>query len=97
MSVILLIGSGLLIRAVWRVQAVDPGFATTNVLTMTTALPSPKYDDGPTRVQFYERVLSGVRALRGVQSAAYTSSVPMVMTGGITRITIPGAEVRRMY
>jgi predicted permease len=94
-SVILLIGSGLLIRAVWRVQAIDPGFSTGNVLTMTTALPMPRYEDVVPRVRFYEQVLSGVRALPGVEHAAYTSGVPMVMTGGIARIQIPGAEVRR--
>jgi predicted permease len=94
-SVILLIASGLLIRAVWRVQAIDPGFSTSNVLTMTTALPMPRYEDVVPRVEFYERVLAGVRALPGVESAAYTSGLPMVMTGGVTRIQIPGAEIRR--
>jgi putative ABC transport system permease protein len=94
-SVVLLISSGLLIRAVWRVQSVDPGFSTTNVLTMNTALPSPKYDDARRRVAFYERVLSDVRALPGVVSAAYTSGVPMVMTGGITRVRIPGEKIPR--
>ena len=94
-SVILLISAGLLIRAVWRVQGVAPGFTTTNVLTMNTPLPSPKYDDGPRRVAFYERVLADVRALPGVASAAYTSGVPMVMTGGITRIRIPGVQIPR--
>lgn len=94
-SVILLIASGLLIRAVWRVQSIDPGFSSSNVLTMTTALPMPKYQEVVPRVQFYDRVLSEVRALPGVESAAYTSGVPMVMTGGITRIVIPGAEARR--
>jgi predicted permease len=54
----------------------------------------PRYSDVVPRVQFYDRVLSQVRALPGVESAAYTSGVPMVMTGGITRIAIPGVEVR---
>lgn len=94
-SVILLVASGLLMRAVWRVQATDPGFTSSNVLTMQTALPSPKYDDGQLRVQFYDRVLAEVRTLPGVQSAAYTSGVPMRMWGGITRITVQGMEVSR--
>ncbi len=94
-SVILLVSSGLLIRAVWRVQGVDPGFSAASVLTMNTPLPSPKYDDGPRRVAFYERVLADVRALPGVTSAAYTSGVPMVMTGGITRIRVPGVQTPR--
>src|SRR5690242_3093672 len=43
MSVVLVISAGLLIRAVWRVQSVDPGFVSRNVLTLQTALPRPKY------------------------------------------------------
>jgi putative ABC transport system permease protein len=94
MSVMLLISSGLLIRAVWRVQAVNPGFAPQNVLTLTTALPRPKYDNPIRRVDFYERVLTPVRALPGVQSAAFISGLPMVMTGIITAVEVPGQEVR---
>jgi putative ABC transport system permease protein len=94
-SVFLLVASGLLIRAVWRVQGINPGFSTDNVLSMTTALPMPKYQDAPRRVAFYARVVADVRALPGVESAAYTSGVPMVMTGGITRIQIPGVEIPR--
>ena len=94
MSVILLITSGLLIRAVWRVQAIDPGFVADSVLTLQTALPRPKYDSPVRRGQFYERVLSQVRALPGVQGAAFTSGLPMVMTGIITAVEIPGRETR---
>jgi len=56
-SVVLLVATGLLMQALLRVQAVDPGFNATNVLTMRTALPSPKYQLTNTRMQFYERVL----------------------------------------
>jgi putative ABC transport system permease protein len=93
MSVILLIASGLLIRAVWRVQAIDPGFAPQNVLTMRTALPRPKYDDPIRRGQFYDRVLTSVRALPGVQSAAFTSGLPMIVWGLITGVEVPGQPV----
>jgi predicted permease len=89
-SVVLLVGSGLLIRAVARVQAIDPGFRTDNVLTLKTALPLPKYDSVETRVQFYERVLNGVRALPGVQAAGYVTGLPLVMRGGIRSIVVPG-------
>lgn len=93
MSVMLLISSGLLIRAVSRVQAIDPGFEPANVVTLQTALPSPRYDDPLPRAQFYDRVLAGVRALPGVELAAYTSGLPMVLTGGIAGVAIPGQEV----
>jgi putative ABC transport system permease protein len=94
MSVILLITSGLLIRAVWRVQAIDPGFRSQNVLALHVALPRPKYDKPQQRVQFYDRVLERVRTLPGVQSAAFTSGLPMVTTGLITAVAIPGREVQ---
>jgi predicted lysophospholipase L1 biosynthesis ABC-type transport system permease subunit len=41
-SLVLLICSGLLVRALWRLQNVDPGFRTAGVLTLRTALPMPK-------------------------------------------------------
>jgi predicted permease len=94
MSVVLLITSGLLIRAVWRVQAIDPGFRPESVLTLHVPLPRPKYDEPLQRVQFYDRVLARVRSLPGVQSAAFTSGLPMVTTGLITGVAIPGREVR---
>jgi putative ABC transport system permease protein len=92
-SVVLLISSGLLIRAVWRIQSIDPGFVPARVVTLKTALPRPKYDMTQRRVQFYNRVLADVRALPGVQSAAYITGLPMVMTGRVTGIVIPGREV----
>jgi predicted permease len=93
-SVVLLISSGLLIRAVWRVQAVDPGFSTQNVLTLRTALASAQYDSAR-RADFYQRALAGVRAIPGVESASYISGLPMVMTGNITLILLPGEADRR--
>jgi predicted permease len=94
MAVILLISSGLLLRAVWRVQAVDPGFVAGNVLTLKTALPRPKYERAAQRDLFYTRVLADIRALPGVQSAAFTSGLPMVMMGGINGVEIPGQPPR---
>jgi predicted permease len=93
-SVMLLISSGLLIRAIWRVQAVDPGFDPAGVVTLRTELPRPKYEEPARRADFYDRVLANVRALPGVEKAAYTSGLPMVLTGGIAGVVVPGVEVR---
>jgi predicted permease len=93
-SVVLLVASGLLIRAVWKVQGVDPGFASERVLTLRTALVSSRSADSVRRTDFYDRVLAGVQTLPGVQAAAYTSGLPMVLTGGIAGAEIPGQEVR---
>jgi predicted permease len=89
-SVVLLVACGLLLRALWRVQAVDPGFRGEGVLTLRTALPLPRYERTATRAQFYERVLSEVRALPGVSDAAYISGLPMVMRGGVWGVAVPG-------
>ena len=96
-SVLLLITSGLLIRAVWRIQSIDPGFVPERVMTLKTALPRPKYDVTQRRMQFYHRVLTDVRALPGVQAAAYITGLPMVMTGRITGVVIPGREVSAAF
>ncbi len=90
-SVVLLVGTGLLLRALWRIRAVDPGFRAEGVLTLRTALPLPKYASTMRRVQFYDRVLEHVRELPGVAGAAYTSFLPMVMMGGIWPVRIAGS------
>ena len=89
-SVVLLSSSALLIRAIWRVEAVPSGFSAAGVLTANTELPRPRYDSASVRAEFYRRVMEGVRALPGVQTAAYTSGIPMRLTGGIAGVEIPG-------
>jgi predicted permease len=87
-SVVLLVSSGLLIRALWRLQAIDPGFRAENILTLRTSLPMPKYETTARREQFYARVLAEARALPGATSAAYVSFLPMAMPGGIWPVVL---------
>lgn len=90
-SVVLLVSAGLLLRALHRLQAVDPGFRTEGVLTLRTALPLPKYEATATRHAFYTQVLSEVRALPGVESAAYITYLPMLnFGGGIWPVAVEG-------
>jgi predicted permease len=93
-SVVLLVSCGLLIRAVWKVQAVDPGFRADGVLTLQTALPAAASSDRARRNDFYQRVLHEVQSLPGVEAAGYTSGLPMVLTGGIAGVEIPGEEIQ---
>jgi putative ABC transport system permease protein len=95
LSVVLLISAGLLLRALLRVQSVDPGFRSDGVLTLETALPLPKYDSVARRTAFYGRVLADVQALPGVSAAAYISFLPMVMGGGIWPVDIDGKTLDR--
>jgi len=89
-TVVLLVAAGLLLKALWHVQAIDPGFHTEGVLTLRTALPSPKFDPPEVRSEFYTRVLQGTRALPGVSSAAYISYHPMEQFSGRTAVAPPG-------
>jgi putative ABC transport system permease protein len=88
--VVLLVSSGLLIRALWRIQAVNPGFRAENVLTLQTSLPMPKYEELKTREPFYTHVLSEVSRLPGVTGAAYISFLPIVHGGGIWPVEVEG-------
>jgi putative ABC transport system permease protein len=87
-SVVLLVSSGLLIRALWKLKGTYPGFQTGGVITMRTTLPWPKYEVTARRTAFYRSVLSEIRLLPRVMSAAYATSLPMVWGGGIWPVAI---------
>lgn len=90
-SLALLACSGLLLRAMWRLEARDPGFRPQGVLALRTWLPWPKYEKTAERARFYDEVLAKARALPGVSGAAYISLLPMTMGGGgIWPVTISG-------
>jgi putative ABC transport system permease protein len=92
LSVLLLVGCGLLLKAMLRVQNIDPGFRADGVLTLRTTLPVKKYELVRLRHQFFTRVIDGVQALPGVTSAAYVSGLPMVQRGGIWVVNVVGFE-----
>lgn len=89
-TIVLLLAAGLLVRALWRVQQIDPGFSAAHVLTLRTSLPQPKYNATAAREKFYRHVLDEVRALPGVANAAYISFLPMVMRGGVWPVSAGG-------
>ncbi|MEP6474651.1 MAG: ABC transporter permease, partial [Gemmatimonadota bacterium] len=89
-SVVLLVGAGLLSRALWKIQSVDPGFRGDHVLTLSTSLPVARYQVVARRQQFYDRVLGQIRRTPGVTAAAYVTGVPMVRAGGIWPVEITG-------
>jgi predicted permease len=95
LSVVLLVSAGLLLRALLKIQSVDPGFRSDGVLTLQTALPMPKYDATAKRTAFYRQVLSEIQALPGVRAAGYISFLPMTMTGGVWPVDIGGKTFDR--
>jgi putative ABC transport system permease protein len=91
-SIVLIVGTGLLVRALIRVQSTPSGFTSDHVLTARTFLPWSRYGEQAVRVEFYRRVLGEVAALPGVTAAAYTSYLPMTMRGGVWGVTIAGRQ-----
>jgi putative ABC transport system permease protein len=90
MSIVLLVGTGLLIRALVRVQATPSGFSSDRVVTARTFLSWSKYGEQAPRTEFYRRVLADVAALPGVTAVAYTSYLPFTFRGGVWEVAIPG-------
>ena len=76
LSLVLLAGAGLLLRSFAKLEAVDPGVRTSNVLTASIALPTTRYGEPAAIIGFHERLLAAVRTLPGVRSAA-------ILTGGM--------------
>jgi predicted permease len=77
MAFILLSGAALLIHSFYRLQQVNPGFDTTNVITMQLPMTSEQYPDGPRIISYVGRVIEKVRAVPGVREAAIASALPL--------------------
>jgi putative ABC transport system permease protein len=90
LSVVLLVATGLLIRSLWNVQSINPGFEAEGIFTARTALQSRLYRTAEQRRRFYDRVLAEVKATPGVTHAAYTSFLPFVMRGGLWPVVVAG-------
>jgi predicted permease len=71
-----LIGAGLLIKSVARLQRVQPGFNPDNLLTFNVALPRVKYGSDTARIQFFDQALARIAEVPGVVAAGGTSVMP---------------------
>src|SRR6185369_4424791 len=95
LSLMLLVGAGLMIRTFYHLQKTETGVDPKNVLTTAVPLPKAKYDKGEPARNFYNQLLTKVRALPGVESAAIIDSLPL--QGGSTQpIMIEGRPLLQM-
>ena len=78
LSLLLLVGAGLLIRSFARLLHTDVGFDPANVLTMNVSLPTAKYAKPEQQVEFFRNLLPRIQSLPGVRSAAISSALPPV-------------------
>ncbi|HXG67386.1 MAG TPA: ABC transporter permease [Blastocatellia bacterium] len=77
LSLVLLIGAGLMVRSFLRLQQVDPGIKVDRLITMRLNAPGIRYPDSPKVIAFYQNIMERVRATPGVQSAAISSALPL--------------------
>jgi putative ABC transport system permease protein len=90
LSLMLLVGAGLLIKSFLRLQEVKPGFNPQNVLTASISLPGAKYKENPQRAQFYRNLIERLKALPGIQSVGAGVNLPLGASGyQIGRAYIP--------
>jgi len=77
LSLLLVVGAGLLLRSFVRLLNVDPGFDATNVLTMNVSLPTVKYAKPEQQIGFFDELLRRVEAIPGVRAAATSAALPL--------------------
>jgi len=76
LALVLLLGSGLMVRTLSRLLAADPGFDPRNVHTAQVSIPSSVYDSPERRLAFFDALLERARALPGVEHAALIQALP---------------------
>jgi putative ABC transport system permease protein len=93
LSLVLLIGAGLMVRTLWELSNVKPGFDPNSLLTMTVSIPANKFTTPTAYISFFERVLQQVRATPGVESAGVIDDLPMSDGGSHQPVAIEGQPV----
>jgi len=96
LSLVLLIGAGLMVRTLWELRSVKPGFDSANVLTMDVVVPADRFSAPAGQVNFFQEVLQRVRALPGVDSAGVIDSLPLSDGGSHQPFSIEGRPVLPM-
>jgi putative ABC transport system permease protein len=77
LALLLTVGAGLLLRSFQRLTAVDLGFNSDHLVSMTIAMSGVRYDDGPKQVRYLNRLLDEIRATPGVRAASTTNWLPL--------------------
>jgi putative ABC transport system permease protein len=94
LALVLLIGAGLMIKSLSRLQSVDPGFQADHLLTMRINLPVRKYDSDPKLLNFFKQAIEQVRAIPGVESAGAINTIPFGGPHSGTNLQIEGQPKR---
>src|SRR4030095_2829551 len=94
LSLVVLIGAGLVVRTLQQLQSMNPGFDTHNALTMSFDLGLQAYDEARGQ-QFYRQLVERVQSVPGVKSAAVTSFIPLSLNYNSNTIFVEGQPSQR--
>jgi putative ABC transport system permease protein len=89
LTLVLLVGAGLMVRSFLKMYTTDLGIQVEHFMSMSMQLPSTKYPNQELRLAFYDRLAPRLDALAGVESAAFSTSVPG-FGGGRARVQVEG-------
>jgi len=93
LSLILLVGAGLMIQSLLRLRRVNIGLDAKNVLTATVIVPRAKYAEGEQRATFFKQLVERVRSLPGVHAASATATLPLSGGNWGRSLTVEGYPV----
>ena len=92
LALVLLIGSGLMVRSLVSLSRVDPGFATSGVLTFRVALPPNDYDNPTLARNFFQQLVDRLEGLPGVDAVGAGSRLPLFIGSGVS-VTPEGVTI----
>ncbi len=95
LSLVLLIGAGLLVHSFARLQTVEPGFNSSNLLSFRLSLPSSRYTTFAKGDAFFEDLFTSLQRTPGIAGVAATSALPFSGTGGSRSFYIEGRGINR--
>ena len=93
LAVLLLIGSGLLVRSLWRLQQTNPGITPEELVSVEFDLSATNYSDAEHASDFYRRLVTNVQSLPGVQAVSFGTNQPLGGTAGSDPFAIEGRKL----
>jgi putative ABC transport system permease protein len=94
LALVLLVGAGLLMKSLNRLQSVEAGFDPNNLLTMRVSLPTRKYDTDPKLINFFKQAVDQIGNLPGVAAVGAINTLPFDGPYSGTRLDIEGQPKR---
>ena len=93
LALVLLVGAGLLVKSLNRLQAVDPGFNPNNLLTMRINLLRGKYDTEPKRIEFFKQAIDRIKTIPGVEAVGAINTPPFTGLYSGTKVDVDGQQL----